>query len=99
MASEDRTGMSWCDNCGKWKADKAFVRARFKRGTKLWERYGFVWKKYKTCNRCSRVYYRKPEMPVAEFVGAYGAEEHNDSEPDLDDDDDNEEVETEEEGS
>lgn len=77
MASKDHPGCTWCGNCGKWKADKAFVRSRFKRGTQRWERCGFVWKKYKACNRCSRLYYHKPEMSVAEFVEQYGAEEHN----------------------
>lgn len=69
-------GYSWCDNCGKWKADEAFVRSSVKRGSKQWKLKGFNWKRYRTCNRCSRVYFRKG-MSLADFIKYWGAEEHN----------------------
>lgn len=70
-------GWNWCNFCSKWKADQAFVRSRTRRDTKLWVNFGFMWKKYKTCNRCARVYNKTFVLSVAEFVMKYGAEEHN----------------------
>lgn len=71
-----RPGRTWCGDCIKWKAHKAFVRSSIRRGSQQWEERGFAWKRYKTCNRCTRVY-RMKGMSATEFLEQFGAEEHN----------------------
>lgn len=71
-----RPGLTWCGDCGKWKAHKAFVRSSIPKSSKQWEEGGYVWKRYKTCNKCTRIY-RKKGLSAADFLEQYGAEEHN----------------------
>lgn len=77
MAPEDRPGWSFCGNCHTRKADQAFVRGTYRRGSPTWKRLGFGWKKYRTCNRCSRVYHRQGQMSLADFINLYGAADHD----------------------
>lgn len=77
MAPGYRPGWSLCGNCHMWKADQAFVRGRYRRDSPYWKRLGFSWKRFRTCNRCSRVYHRQGQMSLAEFVNSYGAEDHD----------------------
>lgn len=75
-APKDRRGWNQCGICKSWKAGQAFVRSCVMRGSLPWKREGFDWKKFKTCNRCSRVY-KKSKMSLSDFVNKFGAEEHN----------------------
>lgn len=75
-APKDCPGWNWCGYCNSWKAEQAFVRSGPTRGSAAWKRQGFEWKKFKTCNQCSRVR-KMPKMSVEDFIKEFGAEEHN----------------------
>ncbi|KAL1868902.1 hypothetical protein Daus18300_005738 [Diaporthe australafricana] len=85
---QNRRGAIRCSRCRTWRAQQAFVRSSERHGTATYRKDGFIWTRFKTCNNCACTLKGTPLLSPEEFLEIYGAELHNDSEPDEDDDED-----------